>query len=82
MATNALTLDGRAMRQPLMEVVVGANSTIRITKTAARKYLLARVMDATDTQLADMLDGFLSERPYNAEIVVDGDRDADDDLLG
>lgn len=57
-------------------------TTIRVTRHAARKYLVARLMDAADFEMEDMLDTFLAERLYNSQIVHDDEVQNDDEILG
>jgi hypothetical protein len=60
---------------------MGAFSTIKITRSAARKYLLCRIMEADDVDLGDTLDLFLSARLYTADIVPDDWETNDDEQL-
>lgn len=60
---------------------MSAFSTIQITRSAARKYLLGQIMSADDVDLGDMLDLFLSARLYMADIVPDDWETNDDDRL-
>lgn len=60
---------------------MGACSTIKVTRTAAQKYLLARTMEATDEELGNALGQFLAERLYNAYVVPDNETENDDEVL-
>ena len=59
---------------------MGAHSTIRITRTAARTYLLNQLLRSDDAALEQMLDTALYGRLYNARL-VDEDDENDNDLL-
>lgn len=60
---------------------MSAFSTIQITRSAARNYLLGQIMKADDVDLGDMLDLFLSARLYVADIVPDDWETNNDDQL-
>lgn len=59
---------------------MGANSTIQITRGAAQRFLVQKMMgNLPEATLEILMDEFLRERLYNVRIVDDGD--ANDDTL-
>ncbi len=58
---------------------MGANSTITVSRDNAMLYIMRKLPNCTNDQLERMLDPFLEDRLYNAN-VVDGGAD-DNDLL-
>lgn len=51
---------------------MSAYSTLKITRSEARRQALATVLTAEDSVLADIMDAVLRERLYNCRIVDDG----------
>lgn len=60
---------------------MGAHSTLLITRTTARRYILEKVMEADDEKLGSMLDALLYDQLYNASIVPDHYEDNNDASL-
>ncbi len=60
---------------------MGAQSTIKISRAAARQFLAQRIWSASDYALEVMMDEVMRERLYNVNIVANGE-DNNDDLLG
>ena len=61
---------------------MGAFSTIQVTRTAARKYLLGIIMESSDSELEELLDSFLCASLYTAMVVPDDTVTNDDEHLG
>lgn len=59
---------------------MGAYTSIRITRSAAKKYMMERLFNIQDSQLEDFMDAELNDRLYDCVIVNDEDEN-DDDLL-
>lgn len=60
---------------------MSAYTTLRITRTRAKAYVLDRLMRMDDSGLEAMLDVALEERLYRAQIVSDDDEYNDDGHL-
>lgn len=61
---------------------MSAYSTLKITRSAARRKLLEAIMgDFPDALLERFLDDLLEPRLYNAVIVSDSEKENDDYLL-
>lgn len=58
---------------------MGAHSTIRISRKAARKAIAAKLDEIPDVVLEHILDRLLDCRLY--EVAIHGEEDADDDVL-
>lgn len=59
---------------------MGAHSTIRITRTAAQRYIMTEFLTMGDEQLERIMDTLLEGRLYNVRFVSD-DEENDDGLL-
>lgn len=60
---------------------MSAYSTIFITKSKAREYLIREIMSADEEKLKEFLDKSLRDRLYNSVIVADMSEINDDNLL-
>jgi hypothetical protein len=60
---------------------VSAYSTLRITRTKAKAYVLETLLNLSDEQLEGYLDAALEPRLYNSRIVSDDDQDNDNERL-
>lgn len=60
--------------------MMGAYSTIRITRSKARSHIMQQYLMMNDEQMEIVLDQLLGERLYNVRIVND-DEENDDTLL-
>ena len=58
---------------------MGAHSTIRISRKAARKAVLTKLYDLPDVMLERILDRLLDCRLY--EVAIHGEEDVEDDEL-
>ncbi len=60
---------------------MGAYSTINVTESKARSYLIQKIAAATDYELQKMLDEFLYDQLYDCQVVPDHCEENDDNLL-
>lgn len=60
---------------------MGAHSTINVTETRARTYLLEHVIKASREETEAMMDVALYDRLYNCRIVNDNNENNDDSVL-
>jgi hypothetical protein len=60
---------------------MSAYSTIFITESKAREYLIREIMSADEEKLKEFLDKSLRDRLYNSVIVADMSEINDDNLL-
>jgi len=60
---------------------MGYCSTINVTRTKAKEYLIHKLMSASDYHLGVMMDSFLDERCYNCQIVNDDNEENDNELV-
>ena len=59
---------------------MSAYATVKITRSAARKFL-TRSVYFPDKLLEDLIDDYLKEKLYNCQIVDDNSEDNSDELL-
>ena len=62
---------------------MGAHSTLRITKDAAKRYVMSQLFDMLndDDKLVSIMDALLSDRLYNCRLVGDDEENNDDWIL-
>lgn len=59
---------------------MGAHSTLRITRAAARQYIMTEFLTMGDEALESVMDRLLDGRLYNVRIVGDEEENDDEQL--
>lgn len=60
---------------------MGAHSTVLITRSAAKRFVMGELFSISDETLERIVDDFLDSRLYNCRIVNDDNKESEDYLL-
>lgn len=59
---------------------MGAHSTLKVTRTKAKQWLMDKIFNISDSELESFMDRELDARLYNC-VIVDDDEENDDGVI-